>query len=123
MRSSLEMFGTYIAKSGDNPLSLNFLRRRDIHRLMPDSVTSVDDVIKGLEKHFPGLSCLSLLCDWLSGPDFVFNELRVLRGRPFLDISCVIDEDEAVPLCRRLLSFHFRSDLRPSNVQSLIALQ
>lgn len=105
--------GRALAKAGDDPLAVEFGMRGLLHNSF-GTVSNMDDVINGLTKYLPTLSCLRLWCDWLSGPDSVFSELIYLRGKPkyFCGGSYyVINADKAVPFCRRLFSYLFRFDL------------
>lgn len=108
----MEKLGKGLSSIGDDPLAVDFEARNDLHRMFGTaSDVARDGVTRGLEEYFPTLPCLRPLCDWLSGPDFVFNELIRLRGYPSFGICLVIDKDKAVPLCRKLLSYLFRFDL------------
>ena len=96
---------------GEDGNKINFETRMLFHDRF-GGVSKMDDVFQGIERHFPALPGLHQLCDWLSGPDLVFNELIYLRGkRPFLEIVYVISLGDAVSLCRGLLSYLFRFDL------------
>ena len=121
----LTRLGEKLAESDDDPFALDLHTREWLHNMF-GTASNMDDVIRGLEKYFWTHHCLRLLCDWLSGPDLVFNELMYLRGDPEdsrrLKVHFVIKEAESIPLCRRLLSFLLRYDSRSSNVQTLTAL-
>ena len=67
---------------------------------------NVDEVKRGIEMHFPTLTGLSKLCNWMSSePDMVSNALIFRRRKGEMNILYAINEDEVFPLCRRMASF------------------
>ena len=107
----MDGIGKYLTRAGDEPSAVDFQSRLRLHHVFDDRTSDINDVIRQLEKLFPTLPGVRHLCGWLSGPDFVFSKLIILRGESQFGIFYAIEEEEAIPLCRRLLAYLFRFEL------------